>query len=154
MRGRRCTPPAPAIRPTLGQREHRILGGDDDVAGQRDLEPAPHRDAVHRGDQRLVEVEAMRKAGKAGARPRATLARRLHLQIVAGREGALTRTSHDADPQIVACRELVPDLFQFVMRLAVQRVHHLRPVQRDDAQPALVDHGAVAIVTHATTLRR
>ena len=45
----------------LGQGEHRVFGGDDDVAGQRGFEPAAHRHAVHRRNQRLVEIETMRQ---------------------------------------------------------------------------------------------
>ena len=60
----------------LWQSENRILWRDDDVAGERDLEPATHRDAVDRGDRRLVEVEAMRKAGKPVAETRPLPGRR------------------------------------------------------------------------------
>ncbi len=42
----------------LGQAEARVLGGDDDVARQRDLEAAAEREAVDRGDHRLEQVEA------------------------------------------------------------------------------------------------
>ncbi len=41
----------------LGQCEHSRFRRHDDVAGQRDLEAAAHGDAVHRRDQRLVEIE-------------------------------------------------------------------------------------------------
>ena len=46
----------------LGQGEGRLVGGDDDVAGERDLEAAAHGDAVDRGDHRLVEVVAVGRA--------------------------------------------------------------------------------------------
>ena len=132
----------------LRQREQRVLRGDDDVAGERGLEPAAHRPAVHRGDDRLVEIEAMGDAGEAVRPVRAAAAGGLHLQVVAGRERALAGAGDDADPQIVARGELVPHGGEFVVRIGVQRVQDLGPVQRDDADPALVLHDAV-LVCHA-----
>ncbi len=38
------------------------------------------------------------------------------------------------------------------MRLAMQRVHHLGPVDRDDAHPALVGDGAEAVIGHEANL--
>ena len=52
----------------LGQGEQGVLGGDDEVAGEGDLEPTAHRHAVDGGDQRLVEVVAGRDAAEAGRR--------------------------------------------------------------------------------------
>ena len=72
-------------------------------------------------------------------------ARRLHLQVVAGGERALAGAGDDADPQIVARGELVPHGGEFVVRVGVQRVQHLRPVERDDAEPAFVLDGAVLV---------
>ena len=132
----------------FGQGEDGVLGGDDEVAGERDLEAATHGNAIHRGDHRLVEVMALGQAGEAGGRRRPALAGGLHLQIVAGGKGAVAGARHDGDPQIRVGGELVPDLVEFLMRLAVQGVHHLRPVQRDDAQPAFILHDAVAIGGH------
>jgi 1,4-dihydroxy-2-naphthoyl-CoA synthase len=40
----------------LGQCKGRVLRGDDEVAGQRNLEAAAHGNAVHRGDDRLVAI--------------------------------------------------------------------------------------------------
>src|ERR1041385_7959472 len=45
----------------LGQGEGRVLGGDDEIAGERDFEAATHRDAVDGGNDRLVAVEARRE---------------------------------------------------------------------------------------------
>ena len=50
--------------------------------------------------------------------------------------------------------ELVPYPVEFPMRLAVQRVHHLGPVDRDDAQPAFVGDRAEAVFGHATLPER
>ena len=58
----------------LRDAEARVARGDDQVAGQRDLEPAGQRVALDRGDQRLAR-RALRDAGEAAvARP--TAARR------------------------------------------------------------------------------
>ena len=55
MRGRRCTPPAPAMRPTRGsgRPDAGMIGGDDDVARQRHLEAAAERVAVDGGEDGL-----------------------------------------------------------------------------------------------------
>ena len=53
----------------LGQREGRVLGGNDEVAGQRDLEAAAHGDAVDGGDDRLVAVEARGQPGETRRSP-------------------------------------------------------------------------------------
>ena len=150
MRGRRCTP-LPAISPTRGSgnAKTRVLGGDDDVAGERGLEPAAHRDPVDRRDQRLVEIEAVREPGETGFGPRPAPARSLHLEIVAGRKGSLAGAGDDPDPQIRIGGELVPDRIEFPMRFAVQRVHDFRPVDRDDADAAFVGDGAEAVLGHS-----
>ena len=49
----------------LGQREGRLVRGDDQVASERDLESAAHRNAVHRGDHRLGEVVAVGETAEA-----------------------------------------------------------------------------------------
>ena len=54
--------------PGLGQCEHGIVGCDDDVAGERYLEPPAHRHAVHRRDHRLGQVVEGGKARPAGGR--------------------------------------------------------------------------------------
>ena len=49
----------------LGQREDRVRRRDDQVAGQRDLEAAAHRDAVDRRDHGLRHVVARRQPREA-----------------------------------------------------------------------------------------
>src|SRR5207245_4896614 len=49
----------------FGQGEGRLVGSNDDVAGERNLKAATHGDAVDRGDYRLVEVEAVGQTAKA-----------------------------------------------------------------------------------------
>jgi hypothetical protein len=140
--------------PRLRQREHRILGGDNDVAGERGFEPAAHRDAIDRGDQRFIEVEARGKPGKACPGPGTSPPSRLHLQIVAGGKGALAGAGDNADPQVWVGGKLVPHAVQFPMRLAVQRVHHLGPVDRDDPHPSFILDGAEAVIGHGLTSSR
>src|SRR5260370_12671603 len=70
----------------LRQCEGGILRGDDEGAGQRDLEPTAHRNAVDGGDDRLVAVEARGQAGKSALVPARFAARGPPLQIVAGAE--------------------------------------------------------------------
>src|SRR5438270_1279977 len=53
----------------FGQRECRIFRGDDEVAGERNLETAAHGDAVDRRDNRFVAIEARRQAGKTALVP-------------------------------------------------------------------------------------
>ena len=50
--------------PHLGQAKARMLGGDDDVAAQRQFEAAAQRVSVHGGDDRLHQSEALRKPPK------------------------------------------------------------------------------------------
>ncbi len=49
----------------LGQREADMLGGDDDVGRERQLEAATDGHAVERGDHRLVELEQFLQAAEA-----------------------------------------------------------------------------------------
>src|ERR1700704_5415734 len=63
--------------PRLRQGEHRILGSNDEVASQRNLEAATHRDAVDGGDDRLVAVEARGQPGKSAGVPATLAASRL-----------------------------------------------------------------------------
>ena len=42
-----------------------MLGGDDDVAGDHDLEAAAEGEAVHRADDRLVEARQFLQAAEA-----------------------------------------------------------------------------------------
>ena len=50
----------------LGEPEHRVLGRDDEVARERDLEPAGEGGAVDRGDDRLGDL-TFDEAGEAAA---------------------------------------------------------------------------------------
>ena len=70
----------------LGQRELRILGRDDQVAGQCDLEATAHRDAVDGGDNRLVAIEPRGEPAETASVGAALAARSLPFQVVAGAE--------------------------------------------------------------------
>src|ERR671934_2853842 len=106
-----------------------MLCGDDDVAGQRDLAATPHRVAVDCRDDGLVALEV------AGDTPERRVSVGLavapgrpggcRLEIVAGRERALTCTRDDGHPYIFVVLEVVEDLAQLEVRLIVQGVHDL-----------------------------
>ena len=138
-RGSRCTPPASAARPTRGSGSAKVAfsDGDDEVAGQRDLETAAHRDAVDGGDDRLVAVEARGEAGEAALVPAALSARGLPLQIVAGAECLVAGAGDDRHPLLGIGGEIVEHLVELEMRVDVQRVVHLGARQRDDRDRAL-----------------
>ena len=93
---------------------------------------------------------SVRKPGKAGLRPGAAAAGGLDLEVVAGGKGALAGAGDDPDPEVGVGGELVPDAVELPMRLAVQRVQYLGPVDRDDADPAFVGDGAEAVTGHGS----
>ena len=64
--------------------EDRRFRGDDQVAGERDLEPAAHGHPVHRRDQRLGQVEPRSQPGEPRRRALHLAAARLVLEVVAG----------------------------------------------------------------------
>ena len=134
----------------LGQAEAGAVGGDHDVAGQRDLEAAAGRHAVDGGDQRLGAVVAARDRREARARSDALLAvgRRLgrRLEVVAGAERPVAGAGDDRHPGVVVALEVVEDLDQLGVRVRVQRVHPLGPVERHvrDVAALLVDDVVVA----------
>jgi hypothetical protein len=70
----------------VGQAEPGVLGGDDQVTGQGDLEAARDRGAFHGGDERLGR-RALDEAGEAPARQRRPLAGQERLEIHAGADG-------------------------------------------------------------------
>ena len=134
--------------PRFRQREDRILRGDDDVAGQRDLETASHRDAVDGRDERLVQIEPMRDSRETRADETGPLACCLRLEIVSGGECAVARPGDDREPKIVRCSEFVPDRFEFIVRVAVERVHDVGTVQGHDTDAAFVSDVAVLVAGH------
>ena len=88
-------PPEPGIRPTLfsGKPSLAVVGGEAEVAGERELEAAARGDAVDRRDHRhlhrldLVE-DVVHRADDAAKAPGADLGQALHAaHVLAGGEG-------------------------------------------------------------------
>ena len=134
--------------PRFRQREDRVLRGDDDVAGQRDLETAAHRNAVDGRNERFVQIEPVRDSRETRADETGPLACRLRLEIVSGGECAVARPGNDREPKIVRRSEFVPDRFEFIVRVAVERVHDVGTVQGDDTDAAFVGDVAVLVIGH------
>ena len=110
-----------------------MVGGDDDVASQRNLEASPKGETVDRRNQGFVDIEAARDAGKAAARrlhPFQRILRR-ELQVIAGGKGLLPCAGDDRDPEVVVGGEVVPDVHHLVAAGRMDRVVHFRPVDRD-----------------------
>src|SRR2546428_4400540 len=154
----------------LRQSELGVLGRDDDVAGQRQLEAAAQREAVHRRDERLGQIMAKRQSAEAarmtmrdvrGARvllakgASAPLAlprwlRRLP-HVVAGRERAIAGGREDRHAQLGIALVAGPHLVQLVGGGAMERVADLGPVERHDEQvPVTLDAAEPRRVAHAT----
>ena len=76
----------------LGQAEARGIARDDQVAGERDLEPAAERRAFHRRDPRLGarQIDEAGKSAGGGAAARGGIGGDL-LHVGAGAEGAARR---------------------------------------------------------------
>src|SRR4051794_35463661 len=86
----------------LGQREADMLGRQDQVAGERQLEAAADRHAVQRRDHRLVEVgELLQPAEPADAVVAVGALRALGggLEVPAGAEELLAAAGDDRDPK-------------------------------------------------------
>src|SRR3982751_3057997 len=80
-----------------------VIGRDDDVAGQRHLEPTAESKAVDRGDQRLPHLGAVGDAAKSAFGPGAaghTLFGSV-LEVVAGRESFIAGASKNNYPDVV-----------------------------------------------------
>src|SRR6516165_4150626 len=110
-----------------------MVGRDDQIAGERQLETAAEGDAVDCGDERLVEVEALDEAGITILRVAAgdVLRLRGRFEIAARAERALAGTSHHAHSLPGVRRERIEGALQLRMHRLVQRVQHLRAVERD-----------------------
>src|SRR5580698_7369749 len=93
----------------------------------------------------------MADAGETTRTVRPSLARSLHLQVIAGRKRPVARAGNDADPEVVALGELVPHRGQLIVRVGVQRVVHLGTVERNDTQRSFVLDGAVLVRHQLTT---
>ncbi len=125
----------------VGVGETGPIGGDEEVAVERDLEAPRHRDPVHRADQRLGVRQAARR-GTRRARLRHT-AEALALSHLAGTE--LLEVDTRRERGIGAGEDHHVDVFvgiatrdrggQLAPHVAVQRVALIGTVQRDDRDP-------------------
>ena len=110
----------------LGKAETRLRRGDHHVAGQHDLEPAPEREPLDRGDERLAPL----------APDDPVLAAALgHVVAAAGQvaPGAehLAGARQDAGPELQIVVELVQGFVELVGHGAVDGVALLGPIERD-----------------------
>ncbi len=124
--------------------EHGVLGGEAEVAVERERHPHADAIAVQRGDHGLVEGNA-----HSGDRPHQDIGRHHApgavdlLDIRAGAEGLRPRARQDGDPHLAVVGDLLPDRAQPLLGRHVQRIEHLRPVERDHrhaVRPLLQNH--------------
>ena len=130
----------------LGLAELRVVGGDDDVAHHRELAAAAEREARDRRDHRLAHPRDAIPVRREVALEDVDVGLVRHLlDVGAGRERLLgAGDDHAAD--LLVGLERVDRGGQFGVELGVERVERLRPVEADDADPALGfdDDGFVA----------
>src|SRR5690606_2341108 len=121
------------------------------------LEPAAHADAVDGGNQRLVEIKPLDKAGVAVLRIFALAAVRLGrhgLKIAARAEGALPAPGEDGDILILIGSEGIERGLEFLMHQRIDGVHHLRPLEGDARDVIVRTDGNVLIAHKAPSSRR
>src|SRR5436305_4398979 len=130
-----------------------MLGGNDEVSGQRYLETPTKGDAIDGRDDRLVAYEATGDAAEAHTfveirsllSPGGCHGRRL--EVVACRKCPVARPRHDGHPGLIILLEVVEDLAQLNVCIVVERIHHLGSIDRHvgDVSFFLVDH---VLITH------
>src|SRR5512133_2899919 len=133
----------------LGDPELGLAGRDDEVAGERDLEPAGHREALDRSDQRLARA-ALDDAGEAAVADPRALAGDEGLEVHAraeARAGALD----DADREVAVGVELVERRRHPFGQRQVDRVARFGTVERDE-QDAVAALGEDGLVGHGRTI--
>ena len=96
----RAAPQRGQAHPRLRKPELRVVGGDREVAGGDDLDAPAQAMAVHRGDHRLEEVEALGDAGEAAIRILVGAGLRERLEIGADAERALPGPGDHRHPQV------------------------------------------------------
>ena len=112
----------------LEEAEGRALGGDPQVAPERQLEAAGEAPALDRGDRRLRGGQA----GEALGPGRVVDVEVDRLEVGAGAEGLAAGAGEDQDAGVVVGLELVEALAQRPRGRAVDRVAALGPVDRQD----------------------
>ena len=138
--------PRQALRPAgarhdgpanLREPEDGVLRRHPDVAAEHQLEPASERVTVHGRDDGLPDLHAAGDAAESRvvvAPSGPWFAERLWdhlLQIGAGGERLLAGSGQDRHPRLRVVAEPHPGVDQLPVRLGIDRVHGLGPVQRD-----------------------
>src|SRR6266516_649986 len=124
----------------LGLAEPRRRSGVPKIAGERELAAAPEREAVDRGDRRLRHRLEQAPALVTESTPLLGLLDReaAHVLDVCSRdERLLARAGEDDDPRFGVARQFEQPAAQLLEGRPVERVHRLRPVDRDDRDPVL-----------------
>src|SRR5713101_1129327 len=117
----------------LRQPKPSMLSSDDNVAGERHLEPATESKAVYRSNQGFPDVGTISQTTKPTLRPwptgHAFLCR--VFEIIPRRERFIPSASQNNDPHVVVSNSIVPYCTQFCGGRWMNRVHYLRSVHRD-----------------------
>ena len=113
-----------------------MLGRDDDVAGEHQLESAAERESVDRRDDRLEAVHSAGQSAEAAGHSAPQLAHMfgavlgLELQVVARAERLVAGAGHNRHPLVRVVLEGVEHLFHFPHRVGMQGVHDPRAIDR------------------------
>ncbi|MNL10688.1 hypothetical protein D3C87_1314950 [compost metagenome] len=122
-----------AAQPHLRQPEAGVLGGDANVAGQRQLQPAANRMAVDGADDGLGDVHARQDVVGLAATEcqlgKALLGRHRLLQVGSGAERLIARTRQNDGPDAVVGGNPGPGPAQFSPGFRIDRVHGFWPRQ-------------------------
>ena len=118
--------------PTSGRPNRAVLGRDDEVAGEDDLEPAAEGRALDRGDQRLPAPTADDAVLPAACRHVVAAGR----QVAAGAED-VGAAGQDAGPQLVVVVQLVQGVVERVGHRPVDGVPLRGPLHGDDQDVAV-----------------
>jgi hypothetical protein len=124
----------------LRQPEPGILGGVDEIAGQRDFAAASEREAVHGGDHGDRQLLQLRNDGMPGARKDLGLQRRKGCQLRDVRSGHkcfLTGAGQNQHPNAFVRGNVVQRLGKFRQQGLVQGVQRLGPVEGDRCNPLI-----------------
>ena len=103
--------------------EFRIIRGDDDVAGQGDLESAAHGQAIDGGNDGFLAVKALRQAGKAAVRAVGRISFSLPFQVIARGKCFFPGAGNDGDPEIGVVFEIIEDFIHLEMGMGMQGIH-------------------------------
>src|SRR5687767_5332583 len=96
----------------------------------------------------------MRHAAKAVVRPWPAFPRGLHLQVVAGREGAVAGTGNNANPEPIIGCEIVPDGLKLVTCFAVECVRDFWPIDGHDSYAVAILDLAIMPFVHGSASSR